>query len=66
MGLGVSEPVIKNNKIIGIITRMDIIKSGVRMGRESQARDPKVSFGGKNNENPTSCGHNQHIHSRSR
>lgn len=35
-------PVLKNNKIIGIITRMDIIKSGhVRMGRESQSHETK-------------------------
>lgn len=37
-------PVIKNNKIIGIITRMDIIKSGnVRMGRESQSHETRRS-----------------------
>ena len=35
-------PVIKKNKIIGIITRMDIIRSGhVRMGRESQSHETR-------------------------
>ena len=35
-------PVIKNKKIIGIITRMDIIKSGnVRIGRESQSHETR-------------------------
>lgn len=37
-------PVIKNNKIIGIITRMDIIKSGnVRIGRESKSHEARGS-----------------------